>query len=87
MKSPAMSCAVVMRNSPGLDSFEKQSATSNDAVLPLFDSKSVPKISILTFVNGSVTAHILSSMAFSHILMRSQVQIVHFLPRRMRLHS
>lgn len=48
----AMSCAVAVRKGTVLVTFEKRFVTSNNAVLPLFDSITGPRMLVLTYFEG-----------------------------------
>lgn len=73
-----MSDAVVVRDGTVLESFEKQSFINIDAVLPLFDSISGPRMSMLTCVNGSVAETSFSAVISFRILIRLQTQEIQF---------
>lgn len=82
-----MSCAIVVRNDTVRVSFGKRPVLKNDAALLLSDSISGPGMSILTYVNDSVTEKFFSAVARFQTLMRARVQKAHILISRMCLHS
>lgn len=63
VKTVAISCAVAVRTGSALEGFEKRSVITSNAVLLLFYSISRLKMSILTFVSGSVVGNRFNAVA------------------------
>lgn len=78
VKAVAMSRAVAMRKGSILERFEKRSVITSNAVLPLLNSVTRRRKSILTYFSSSVPGNSFRSLASFWRLMRSRAQTVQF---------